>query len=154
MTRRLALKDRFESFFKIGSEKECWLWRGAISGRGYGRFNAGNTNKFAHRIAWEIYCGPIGGSYVLHRCDNPPCVNPSHLFLGTHADNMRDMVAKNRTSLKNGASNPNSKLSVADVHEVRRLRSNCRWTLQRIADVYNVTTSTIYAIEKGLTWQR
>ena len=80
----------------------CWLWYGARNGNGYGVCGAGGLKWLAHRVAWELSCGPIpeGGDYhgtcVLHRCDVPLCVNPDHLFLGTQADNMRDKAEKGR----------------------------------------------------------
>lgn len=79
---------------------ECWPWVAYRHGAGYGRINRGPAKAgqvFAHRVSWEIHYGSIpDGLYVLHRCDNPPCQNPAHLFVGTTADNMRDKVAKGR----------------------------------------------------------
>lgn len=72
---------------------ECWKWTGAINQAGYGAFG----NNHAHRTSYEITYGPIpDGLFILHKCDNPPCVNPNHLFVGTHQDNMRDMISKGR----------------------------------------------------------
>jgi hypothetical protein len=77
----------------------CWLWTGSVIEDGYGRLK-GHTRALvlAHRFAWEATFGPIpDGFQVLHECDTPPCINPDHLFLGTHTDNMRDMSAKGRS---------------------------------------------------------
>ena len=75
----------------------CHLWIGATTGGGYGHTRIGGKNMRAHRAVWELTHGPIpDGLWVLHRCDNPACVNPLHLFLGTHIDNMRDVVSKGR----------------------------------------------------------
>ena len=72
---------------------DCWLWEGCIDRRGYGRIG----RERAHRRMWQSCHGPIpAGMFVCHTCDNPPCVRPDHLFLGTHTDNMRDMVSKGR----------------------------------------------------------
>ena len=82
------------------SEYGCWDWVGARDTFGYGvigRGGRGRGHTGAHRVSWQIHRGPIPpGMYVLHRCDNPPCSNPAHLFLGTHRDNVADMVAKGR----------------------------------------------------------
>ena len=73
------------------------VWTGTRFASGYGRITQNGKRARAHRVAFELFVGPIpSGMHVLHRCDNPPCVNPSHLFIGTHLDNMRDMEAKGR----------------------------------------------------------
>jgi len=88
-------KSRFEAH--IVKSDGCWIWNGPLFKSGYGRASSGKRKLRAHRASYELYVGPIlDGMHVLHDCDNPPCVRPSHLFLGTHLDNMRDMEAKGR----------------------------------------------------------
>lgn len=98
-----------------GTEDGCWIWTGARHRKGYGRFAVANRRKvYAHRYSWELAHGPIpDGLFVLHRCDNPPCVNPGHLFLGTNQDNMRDAAAKGRLVSR-------AKLTEAIVTSMRR----------------------------------
>lgn len=75
----------------------CWEWTGCLNSCGYGRTFLGGKHVYAHRLMFEAHNGPLGeGLQALHRCDNPKCVNPDHLFAGTRSDNMRDMVAKGR----------------------------------------------------------
>lgn len=91
------LSHRFWS--KVDKSGECWLWKSSRGPKGYGQFTVkrGSNPVLTHRLAWELTSGPIeGGLFVLHRCDNPPCCNPEHLFLGTNADNVRDMMSKGR----------------------------------------------------------
>ncbi len=87
----------FDFCAKIEVTESCWIWRGALFASGYGKVSCGEKKRRAHRVAHELFIGPLPDDlHVLHRCDNPPCVNPTHLFLGTHIDNMRDMEAKGR----------------------------------------------------------
>ncbi len=83
---------------KVDMTGDCWLWSGPHNGRGYGRIRFGEKKKsYVHRAIYETICGPLqSGQEVMHVCDNPRCVRPSHLRAGTHADNMRDMIAKGR----------------------------------------------------------
>lgn len=115
----------------------CWLWTASTRHKGYGAFvyrrDGKTVNGRAHRYSYELHVGPIpDGLMVLHSCDTPACVNPSHLFLGTNTDNVRDMIAKDR-KVKGGTYGPgdyergerhhNARLTEADVREIRRLAS-------------------------------
>lgn len=92
------LTERFwRKVDKSAGPEGCWPWTGSRHGFGYGFVSAGGKRRGAHRVSWELANGPIpDGLSVCHRCDNPPCVNPAHLFLGTVGDNTRDMMAKGR----------------------------------------------------------
>jgi len=95
----IPLKDRF--FSKVEKTSTCWLWKGGLT-KGYGTFaiNTSRKNRVygrAHRVSWELINGPIpSDKHVLHKCDNPKCVNPKHLFLGSNMDNIQDCIQKKR----------------------------------------------------------
>jgi hypothetical protein len=96
-----SLEDRFRSKVdRSGGLLACWIWIGSTDTKGYGQLWKEGTQAQAHRVSWELANGLIlGGLFVCHHCDNPPCVNPAHLFLGTNQDNMDDMTAKGRKLL-------------------------------------------------------
>lgn len=94
--------NRFWSKVSVGAPDECWEWTGCRHTKGYGDFSAGGKHIRAHRFSWIIANGEIStGLSVLHRCDNPPCINPSHLFLGTVRENILDMIHKGRANKPN-----------------------------------------------------
>ena len=104
---------RFENKFVPEPNTGCFIWLGSLDVSGYGRFGLRGRNWKASRIAWLIAFGDPGELHVLHRCDNPMCVNPGHLFLGTNADNALDRAVKGRQH--------NSSLTPEQVREIRRL---------------------------------
>lgn len=120
----------------------CWLWGGSTYPSGYGNMGIGQTNYATHRLSWQEFRGPIpDGLWVLHRCDVRPCINPDHLFLGTHRDNTDDMLMKGRGGLK---------LTPAQVIRIRERRRSESGTA--LAKAFGVHKTTIYEITKGLTW--
>lgn len=134
--------ERFWGKVQKAGQGDCWQWTASKDRRGYGRFRLPTCHIGAHRIAYELTFGPIPeGLEVCHTCDNPGCVNPSHLVLGTHADNMRDSRDKGRATappvtagdshwtrthperLRYGESHPRSKLTNAEVRRLLDLRA-------------------------------
>lgn len=132
---------------------DCWLWYGATNNAGYGHLGAAPRKTIAaHRAAYESAVGPIPpGVHVLHRCDNPPCCNPAHLWLGTAADNAADKVKKGRARAVyhwRGEGNAKAKLTAAQVLEIARSSGSPGETAKR----YGVCYSTIHQIRRGLIW--
>ncbi|HXU04371.1 MAG TPA: HNH endonuclease [Polyangia bacterium] len=143
--------ERFERHCAPEPNTGCTLWFGGSDVRGYGRFFLGGKVIVASRAAWELARGPIPtGLWVLHHCDNPPCVNPDHLFLGTHTDNMRDCVAKGRFVRPNGppANRKLTEQSVRDIRVGRKRGLLCR----ELANSFGVSKSTIIAATTGPNW--
>jgi hypothetical protein len=140
-----------------GQPDECWEWPGARDKKGYGvlQYRSGGITRGmkAHRIAWEAVNGPIpDGLCVCHHCDNPPCCNPAHLFLGTYTDNNRDRAAKGRTVCPRGECSRFAKLTVEQVQELRRLRAE-GWKLKHLASRYGVTETAVSLIARGKAWR-
>jgi hypothetical protein len=147
----LSLRERFEQKFTRDANG-CWVWHAATCGkRTYGSFCVGKGKiKAAHRAAYEIYCAPISaGAHVLHRCDNPRCVNPEHLFLGTHAENMADMKEKGRRKgVTAGEQNGRSVLTRSLAAEVLAFDGSYNEAARR----FGVHKSTIARIRTGRAW--
>lgn len=141
---------------RSGGPDSCWEWTGARMPRGYGAIRMpGRIHGYAHRAAWIAEYGPIPiGMCVCHRCDNPPCCNPSHLFLGTRADNAADREAKGRgiPGMSPGSLNPAAKLNDDMVRQIRDLRSQGMEVTQ-IAERYGITKAAISKVVLRRTWK-
>lgn len=149
--------DRFMRCVDKLSRTGCWNWSGSEHGSGYGRFAQSSGWRTAHRVSYEMFVGPIPkldayhGVCVLHRCDNRKCVNPDHLFLGTHQDNIDDMVMKGRGADKRGTSNGRSKLSDDEVRAIRLAKSNGEH-IRAIAEKYGMSVTQIIRIISCENW--
>ena len=130
----------------------CWDWTGGKV-RGYGEIWINGKMVRAHRFSWEIHNGPIPeGTCVCHHCDNRSCVNPAHLFLGTYADNVHDMLAKGRGYRACGKANGNSKLTEQDIHKIRILIKDKRLSLKKIGFMFGVSGTAISWVKLGKSW--
>jgi hypothetical protein len=144
------LEERF--WRKVTKTDSCWVWSASRNGKGYGQINRNKKPVLAHRLSWELHFGKIPEDRsVLHRCDNPACVRPDHLFLGTQADNIADMVKKGRVAA--GTRLPHTKLTDAQVLEIRQAyRGNVKYTngpsLKELAKKYGVGSVEIHNIVK------
>ena len=157
--RRLAARSRrdlVETFWaNVEKTDGCWLWTGNLNRDGYGQINRNHTTVRAHRLSWEIHRGLIpDGLRVLHNCpggDNPGCVNPAHLFLGTDADNTADMVAKGRQS--RGERQGAAKLTDAAVRAMRAEYATGTTTLNALANKYGIHLQNVFQIIKRKAWK-
>lgn len=130
----------------------CWVWTGSRISSGYGQFSLGNKSVRTHRISYELHYGPIPpGLSVLHRCDNPPCVRPEHLFVGTPAENNADKIAKGRGRVPRGEANGLSKLTEIQVREIRARRGFD--TYQALADEFGVSIGTVHNVMHRIVWR-
>jgi len=143
-------QDLFEGKYIPEPNSGCWIWTACVDIGGYGRFGVDGSNRKAHRVSWELYRHPIpDGLCALHRCDNRLCVNPDHLFLGTHADNAADRDAKGRLGDRAGSANNRTNLTDDDV---RAIRSDNR-KLKEIAPDYGLQIAAVSKIKTGRSWR-
>lgn len=154
-------RKRFLSKFKQGNPDECWEWEGSLR-NGYGNFNLNGKIKASHRLSYIIFKGEFpDGLCVCHSCDNPACVNPNHLWLGSYKDNNLDCVKKGRRPDKRGKNgfwwgkhpnqgekNPKVKLTEEQVREIR----SSNLLQKEIGKIYNLNQTTISKIKLGKIW--
>lgn len=149
--------NRFWGFVKVGGPDQCWPWTKARTKANYGRW-CSRRRWMSHRFAWAVTHGrmPTRWQYVCHRCDNPPCCNPAHLFLGSAADNSADCWAKGRASppprsIRLGSAKKLAKLKEDDVVEIRR-RRDAGETVRGLAQEYGVDPMTVSRAVRRLIW--
>ena len=152
-----SLAERFWEKVDVRGPDDCWEWKAAQTKDGYGSIGVGNqkTDK-AHRVSWQLHNGPIPeGLHVLHNCDNPSCVNPKHLHLGTNADNVREKVERGRHPCLSfpGERNGNAKLTVDQVIEIRRQYADCGTSQVDLAEIFGVTYQLIWRIVHRKCWK-
>lgn len=150
-TRNRPLADRFwAKVDRSAGRTACWPWTASTDSFGYGRFWTGEKVDGSNRVAWELTHGPIpeGEGYhglcVLHKCDNPGCCNPDHLFLGSNATNLKDMTAKGRHGM--------AKLSAGDALAIRKMYETGRFTHAEIADAFGMSRGMVSMIINRKNW--
>lgn len=159
--RRKSISDRFMD--KVSKSPDgCWLWTASVGTSGYGRFCLNGKIEKSHRVSYTLFIGNIPyvddadgrGTCIMHKCDNPLCVNPDHLFAGSHKDNMRDKSAKGRVVNNSllGEKHQNSKLTEIDVVDIRFLAGNGIKPPQ-LSKEFLVSRSTIHSLLDGETWR-
>ena len=147
----LSLKERF--WINVSRGNGCWHWTGYLDPNGYGRINVENTPKLAHRLSWEIEHGVIltPNQHVCHKCDNPKCVRPSHLFLGDQAKNMADKMAKGRHAfgVSRGEAHGCAKLTESDVRAIRGSGKAGK----SLAEEFGISNSQVSDIRNRRVWK-
>ena len=165
----LSEKDlkRFLSKYEEGAPNECWLWHGSINEQGYGVISVRNHMWLATRYAYLLHYGDLPTDrFVLHECDNPPCMNWGHLFLGTRGDNIRDCIRKGRYPmgdqswarlhpelLPRGEKRGHAKLTAEKVILIRAIRAQQGLSFSEIARRFGVSPDLIRGIVKGTRWR-
>ena len=143
------MKERLKKKMNI-NDNQCWIWTGCLL-HGYGIIRARGRNYSAHRLSFELFKGiNPGKNFLCHKCDNPSCINPDHLFQGNQHDNMQDAVEKKR--MKYGSNHYLSKLTELDLKEIKELLK-IGFTQKRISEIFKVDPSSISKINSGKTWK-
>ena len=147
------LKARILDNIEKDSETGCWLWTGALFPKGYGGITVDGKTERACRVSYEVFKGPLKeGDVVLHKCDEPLCVRPTHLEAGSVAENNKDRAKKGRNADLSGSKNGSSKLTEKQVKKIKkRLEAGDRH--KDIADSFKVSKGTIEAIQAGTVWK-
>jgi hypothetical protein len=156
MKMRKSLEQRFMEKVHPEPMSGCWLWGGCIDSKGYGQIRRGaNTLGVAQATAVSLGLRGVvvpAGMVVCHRCDNPPCVNPDHLFIGTHKDNSDDKIRKGRGNPVKGVGHYQARITDSDVISIRRAYKGGA-TLKELSATYGLNTSAIGHVVVGRTWK-
>lgn len=144
------LKDRFIAKVNTLDREKCWEWQAYRNEAGYGKCGT----DYAHRVSWKLFRGDIGKFHVCHKCDNPSCVNPNHLFLGTRFDNMQDSIRKGRKTVPKESyySDERHQCSKFTNRQVRFIRKS-RSKIKDLAEKFKVVARTIYCIKTFRTYR-
>lgn len=153
-----SLNERF--WEKVKKTSTCWLWKASVNTQGYGQIMIDKKPRGSHRVSWELAHGSIPNNlWVLHKCDNPPCVNPDHLYLGTAKDNADDMISRNRQNNvrpKNpaiGSRHGRSKLIESEVIEIRNRYKTKNISQRKLAKEFNISQAAILSIIHRRGWR-
>jgi len=147
---RESILTRFKSKIKFNLQTDCWEWVAGKGNFGYGSFWMNGKSLSAHRASYELFNEIHPGSaYVLHKCDNPACCNPKHLFLGTQKDNMVDMISKGRKKWLVGKDLPQTKLTEDIVLDIKKKQKSQR----KYAAQYGISQSTVGEIQRNMIWK-
>lgn len=154
-----TLEERLAERYTIDSTTGCWEWTGHIDQHGYGRIDStdqcnGKSRSYAmaHRISYELHVGGIPeGQFACHRCDNRKCISPAHIFLGTHADNQFDKVAKRRHTRAEQVET--AKLTMAMATSIRIMFARGSHVISQLAAIYGLDEKSIWSLLKGQSWQ-
>lgn len=148
------IKSRLEGKYRVDEESGCWVWTKSTAGKGYGQLRIralGKYGPYAHRLSYIAHVGPIPkGLLVCHKCDNPRCINPEHLFLGTSEQNLQDMKSKDRHLC--GARNTESKLSEEQVQLIYELKDR-GVSSHLVGKIFKIGQMTAWRIMHGVRWE-
>lgn len=146
-------RDKKRFLKKVRKTDNCWIWIGQRDRDGYGRFWYNKKNKFAHRISYQWWRGPLyEEKVIMHKCDTPECVNPEHLSQGTIGDNNRDCIEKGRKNNFKGENNPKNKLTEYQVKRVKDFHT-FGMSVTELSRTFNVSRKQIDNIIKGVHWK-
>jgi len=139
---------------RVKKTQGCWTWTGGKHRQGYGFFYFDSGSELAHRVSYLIEFKKFPkNKFVCHHCDNPSCVRPSHLFLGTQKDNIRDMVRKGRAADMVGEKNSNSILTYKKVIELKNLLKSKKFTYKELAKKFGISYGEVNNIVSGYCWK-
>lgn len=158
LTRAGTDEERFKAKTKLNPDTGCWEWTASKNTNGYGQFSYQGTPEQAHRVAWLLFRGAIpaddsayGTLNVLHKCDNPVCVNPEHLFLGDQSANIFDAVSKDRWGKRGLTGEAHGRAMITE-NDVRKIRSS-KECVTALAERFHISTSAIRHILKRRSWK-
>lgn len=143
---------RFWGYVNMGAKDSCWEWTGALDHNGYGKFNVNKKIRIASRVAWEIIHGETE-LHVLHKCDNSKCCNPSHLFPGTHKQNMQDASQKKRLSTQKGRKWVR-KMDWNKAQALRLRKKTMNTPILQLARMYDIAPKHVRDILAGKSWRQ